>query len=80
VRVICHLREIRGKRGMREISEAAGDDKGGFNRGTLSMLERGRMLPKDEWVPRLEHAYGAPVTQWYPAAVLLVIQADEELD
>lgn len=34
------------------------------------MVERGQMLPPDEWVSRLEETSGAAVGAWYPADVL----------
>lgn len=74
MRLVCHLREIRGRRSIREISEAAG-----LNRGMLSSIERGRALPTDKWLEPLERAYGAPRTQWWPPEVLLVLEYDNEL-
>lgn len=73
MRVRCYLREIRGRRGLREIAEAAG-----VNRGALSTIERGHTLPKDEWIEQMEAAYGAPFEQWYPALVARVLELDEE--
>ena len=73
MRVHCSLRTIRGRRRLRELADAAG-----VNAGTLSAIERGRTLPKDEWVEPLEQAYGQAITEWYPRPVLLALQPDEE--
>ena len=72
MRVPCRLREIRGRRPLRDIA-----DQAGVNRGTLSMIELGRMLPKDEQIPGLEHAYGRPVEDFYSPRVLLALADDE---
>ena len=75
MRVPCHLREIRERAqlGIRDIAETSG-----INRGTLSMLELGRMLPKDDQIPALERAYGKPIQEWYPPQVLLAITVDDQ--
>jgi transcriptional regulator with XRE-family HTH domain len=69
--LICHLREIRGDRPITEIQGASG-----INRGTLSQIERGLMLPLDRQIEALERAYGAPAEQWYSRAGLRAIQED----
>jgi len=73
VKIACHLREIRGRRSLRDLAELAG-----VNRGTLSMIENGRMLPKDDFLEGIERAYGAPPEAWYPPRVLLAIIAHDE--
>lgn len=73
MRVRCHLRELRGKRSLRELAEAAG-----INHGTLSQIERGRMLPADGQLYAIGKAYGAPPTEWYSELALLAIQEDGE--
>lgn len=73
MRVRCYLRDIRGRRSIRRISEASG-----VNRGTLSAIERGHVLPKDEWIEGMEAAYGAPFEEWYPPLVCRVLELDEE--
>lgn len=72
VRLVCHLREIRGERSLTEIS-----DLSGLARGTLSKIERGIELPPDRDVPALEAAYGASAATWWPPEILLEIQKDE---
>lgn len=71
--VPCYLREIRGKRTMLEIEAASG-----VNRGTLSLLERGRLFPLEKHVARLERAYGKPWHEWYPPFVVAVIARELE--
>ena len=73
MRLNCRLREIRGKDSLRDYSTATG-----INRGQLSLIELGRLLPKDEWLPALERVYGQPRTAFYDASGLLAIQADPE--
>lgn len=73
MRVRCVLREIRGRRSVRELETLSG-----INRGTLSQIERGRLLPLDEHIPALERAYGKPAHTWYPDHVLLQLQHDDE--
>lgn len=73
MRVRCHLREIRGKRSLRDVAELAG-----VNRGLLSSIERGRSLPPDHWLEPLERAYGEPRTKWWPEETLLVLEYDED--
>jgi transcriptional regulator with XRE-family HTH domain len=74
MRVACNLRELRKRRGLglRETAERAG-----VNRGVLSSIERGRMLPSDDQVPGLEKAYGAAAATWYSPEVLLVLDYPE---
>lgn len=69
----CYLREIRGRRSLKQLAERAG-----INHGTLSMIERGRMLPKDEWVDAISQAYGEPFEKWYPALVVRSLEPDDE--
>lgn len=72
MRLRCKLRTIRGERTLGDISELTG-----INRGTLSMIELGRLLPKDDQVEALEQAYGAPAHQWYGSRTLLAVEDDE---
>ena len=60
MRLANTLRETRGKRTMKQISQATG-----IPMPYLSDLERGARLPKDEWVARLESAYGKPIGELY---------------
>ena len=69
--MVCRLRNHRGERTLREIASECG-----VSPGLLSLLERGRYLPKDEEVRALEAAYGLPVEQWYSRAGLLAVQED----
>ena len=73
MRLRCYLREIRGRRGLRQIAEACG-----VNRGTLSSIERGHTTPKDEWIDAMEAAYGAPFADWYPPLAVRVLELDLE--
>lgn len=73
MKVRCYLREIRGRRPLKEIAAAAE-----VNHGTLSMIERGRLLPKDEWIEPLEAAYGQPFERWYHELVRRALEPDEE--
>jgi transcriptional regulator with XRE-family HTH domain len=75
VRIPCFLRDIRGDRSLREIEDIAG-----VSRGTLSRIENGRELPLDKHVPLLEQAYGAPASEFWPPAVLLLIERDHPED
>lgn len=72
MKLICHLREIRGSRKLREISQASG-----VPISTLSLLERGQLLARDDDVESLEAAYGRPRTEWYAPAVLLAVSSDD---
>lgn len=70
MRLVCHLRTIRGKRSLRDIAEASGVD-----RGTLSRIERGQQLPlSEEQTEKIEGAYGAPIEDWYSKRGLLALQ------
>jgi transcriptional regulator with XRE-family HTH domain len=71
VRVRCFLRELRGPASIREVAERCE-----LNPGELSRIENGTALPRDEDVPALERAYGAPITDWYPPMVLLAMESD----
>lgn len=72
MKVVCHLRQIRGSRTLAQISEQANVPV-----PALSQIERGVQLPRDTWLPGLEQAYGQPRHLWYPPELLLVLQADE---
>lgn len=76
MRLPCHLRDIRGDRSLAEIMDAV-PPKTGLSKGLLSQLEHGRWLPTDQQRELLEQAYGAPASLWWPAEILLAIQADE---
>lgn len=75
MRVPCHLKDYREQSGrtQRQLATASG-----VASGTLSMIETGRMLPKEEHIPGLEQAYGHPIHEWYPPHVLLVIEREHE--
>lgn len=72
MRVACHLRELRGDRTLKQISEVAG-----VAIAALSTIERGYQLPRDEWLDGLERAYGSPRSAWYPPTVLLALSGDD---
>jgi transcriptional regulator with XRE-family HTH domain len=54
MRLACRLRELRLERGL-SIREL--ETESGINRAYLSQLERGRLLPRDEWIEALKRAY-----------------------
>jgi transcriptional regulator with XRE-family HTH domain len=68
VRLSCRLRDLRGDRTVREVAAEAG-----VSASLISQLERGRALPKQDDVPGLERAYGAPAHSWWPAVVVAAI-------
>lgn len=72
MRLRCKLRVLRGEKTLKAISEQTG-----INRGTLSLIELGRLLPTDEQVEPLEQAYGIPFDAWYTRRTLAVIEEDE---
>lgn len=71
-RLRCFLRELRGPRTLREIADAVG-----MIPGELSRFETGIALPRDEDVPALEKAYGAPITSWYHPLCLVALEFDD---
>jgi transcriptional regulator with XRE-family HTH domain len=77
MRVACRLRELRLERGL-SIRDMEAES--GIDRAYLSQLERGRLLPRDEWLDELEAAYGAERSTWYvpPAGAVagVVIESD----
>ena len=78
MRVRCHLKEIRGRRSIRDIEAMSG-----INRGQISPIERGVRFPFDKDIPALEEAYGAPVHDWYGTdavgrALMFALQPDPE--
>lgn len=72
LRLRCKLRKIRGERSLAEVADAAG-----INRANLSLIELGRMIPKDGLIPALEQAYGVEFEGWYSRRTLAVIEEDE---
>jgi transcriptional regulator with XRE-family HTH domain len=75
VRLSCTFREIRRleRTSLGAISEIAG-----IHRGTLSLIERGRLLPTDEQIPGLELAYGRPIETLYSPLALRAVQEDDD--
>lgn len=71
MKLICHLRTLRGDRRLADVSAEAG-----VPIGQLSQIERGHLLPRDEWVPRLAAAYASEPADWYPANALRAISED----
>ena len=71
-RLRCFLTALRGPQTLRHMAELAD-----MNPGELSRIESGIALPKDDDVPALERAYGAPITSWYPPYALLAMESDE---
>lgn len=74
MRVVCHLRDARGDRSLRQIAEAA--NLQGLTSGLLSLMEQGRLLPTDEQAVAIERAYGQPITALYSPLALLAAQED----
>lgn len=72
MRVVCHLRTIRGDRTMVSLARAAR-----VSEADLSRIERGISLPRDEDIEGLERAYGVPITDWYGPTVLLALTGDD---
>lgn len=72
MRVRCLLTTFRGPRSLRSVALAAG-----VNAGQLSMIEQGRLLPKDDEIPRLAEAYGVEFTKWYPPLVLAALEVED---
>ena len=62
MRIACLLRELRKARDLsiRDVERMTGN-----SRTDLSKVERGRMLPRDDWLVAMEHAYGADPSGWY---------------
>jgi len=77
MRLVCHLRTIRGNRTMKDICRDAAVLGLHISEGVLSPIERGLALPTDRQIGPLEKAYGQPLDTWYEPRVLLVLQADE---
>lgn len=75
MRVPCFLRAFREQqtKTLRDIEAETG-----IARGQLSLYEQGRQLVRDEHQLQLEEAYGAPAHEWYPPALLLLIERDEQ--
>ena len=63
LRIVCHLRQLRGPVNLRRAQEITG-----IHRGTLSQLERMERLPKVRDIPQLELVYG-PEHGWYRVRV-----------
>lgn len=72
MRLACNLREARGRRRLTELAQASG-----VHHGTLSQLERGRLLLPDDKVEPVAEAYGLPAHEWYPPQVALVVTYPE---
>jgi transcriptional regulator with XRE-family HTH domain len=77
MRIACLLRDLRQ---ARELSLRDVERMTGIARTDLSKVERGRMLPRDEWLEALEQAYGADRLTWYvpPSGAIagVVIEGD----
>lgn len=71
--VACNLRTIRGRRTITDIEKASG-----VARGTLSLLERGRLFPLEKHIAALERAYDAELHTWYPPFVLAVLERESQ--
>jgi transcriptional regulator with XRE-family HTH domain len=72
VNVLCYLAALRGSRTITDMAQASG-----VARPYLSQIEAGRRLPRDDEVEGIARAYGAPLREWYPAEVLLVVRYPE---
>lgn len=60
MRLPNRLPQLRGERTITDIANATG-----IARPYLSQIERGLLMPRDEWLPALENAYGESVATWY---------------
>lgn len=49
----------------------------GIAYGSLSRVERGLLLPRDEWIEQIERHYRLAFVDWYPSAALAVIVAPD---
>jgi transcriptional regulator with XRE-family HTH domain len=78
--VRCNLRTIRERMPRKPNGEPVSlrdiEARASVSPGVLSQIERGVMLPPDRQIEQLEHAYGAPIEDWYDARTLVVLQAD----
>ena len=74
MRLSCSFREVRvfDRKSIGEVAEVAG-----IHRGTLSLIERGRLLPTEEQIPKLELAYGRSIEKLYSPLALRAVQEDE---
>lgn len=72
MRLVCHLRALRGERTLLELAAVAH-----VSEGDLSKIERGIALPRDDQLDALEQAYGAPRYEWWPPQVLVALSGDE---
>jgi hypothetical protein len=75
VKVRCYLRHHRGRCSLRDLTTIAGVK--GLNPGALSLIEQGRLIPRDSWIPSMEAVYGVPRTRWWPREVLTVLELDD---
>lgn len=78
MRVRCKLRELRGRRSISEMARACAEHGLKISSGSLSLLERGLMLPPDRQIEALQNAYGAPITDWYMPGLLLELEHDPD--
>lgn len=78
MRLACRLRELRLGRDLsiRDVEALTG-----IARTDLSKVERGRLLPRDEWIEALEQAYGAESSSWYipPAGAIAGVVIESEV-
>lgn len=77
MKLACHLREMRGDRTLLAIVGAAAEAGTVVSEADLSRIERGIALPRDDQLPGLEAAYGAPRYEWWPPQVLVALSGDE---
>lgn len=82
MRLRCRLREIRESLPRnpdgRKVALSDMAERSGVGAASLSQIERGVMLPSDRQLAAIEEAYGAEITEWYSARVLVAIEADPE--
>ena len=66
MRLPCRLRDHRATP-LRVLEHQVG-----ISRATLSRIETGHQLPRDQDIPRLEAAYGLPFDRWYAGPQLFL--------
>lgn len=72
MRLVCHLRRLRGDRKLIDVSRETG-----IHIGELSRIERGIMLPPDDKLPVLEQVYGVSRGDFYASGTVSIVSDAE---